>query len=202
MMTLREFAEQEFKGLEIVSVSEPEPVLLDRNVMAVTDDVEMARAAVISLEDLEPDGARLGLVVLGAAHLWGPEWREDKGKADPEGTTSPAARAPMGAVTGAVLGALVVGALAALLGNGDTGMAGMIVGAVAGAVLGAIVGAFTGMGASDAYRGTLVSPSEKHLCLVSLHTNDRQEARAAHKRLAGRPWADVFDVDARGKSRR
>ncbi|HTN81586.1 MAG TPA: hypothetical protein VMK16_18080 [Acidimicrobiales bacterium] len=201
-MTLREFAEQEFRGLEIVSVSEPEPILLDRNVMAVTDDVEMARAAVVALEDLEPDGARLGLVVLGAGHLWGPEWHEGaSGNAAPEGATSPAARAPMGAVTGAIIGALVVGILAALLGNGDTGMVGMIVGAVAGAVIGAMVAAFSAMGGSDAYRSTSVSPIDKHLCLVSLHTNDRDEAKAARKRLAGRPWADVFDVDARGKTR-
>ncbi|HMK11241.1 MAG TPA: hypothetical protein VK461_06650 [Acidimicrobiales bacterium] len=201
-MTLREFAEQEFKGLEIVSVSEPEPILLDRNVMAVTDDVDMARAAVVALEDLEPDGARLGLVVLGAAHLWGPDWHEGPSwKTDPEGATGPASRAPMGAVTGAIIGALVVGLLAALLGNGDTGMVGMIVGAIAGGVIGAIVAAITAIRGSDADRGTSVSPREKHLCLVSLHTNDRDEARAARKRLAGRPWADVFDVDARGKTR-
>ena len=39
MMTLREFAEREFTGLDVVSVSQPEPILLERNVMAVTDDV-------------------------------------------------------------------------------------------------------------------------------------------------------------------
>ena len=157
MMTLREFAEQEFRGLDIVSVSQPEPVLLDRNVMAVTDDVDQAREAVLALEDLEIDDSRLGLVVLEPPHRWGPEWKE--GKADAEGATKPVTRAPMGAATGAVLGALVIGALAAFLGNGSTGMAGdrrrrgwrrarrdhRV---------------FAGLGGSDAYGETFVSPKE------------------------------------------
>ena len=151
MMTLREFAEQEFRGLDIVSVSQPEPVLLDRNVMAVTDDVDQAREAVLALEDLEIDDSRLGLVVLEPPHRWGPEWKE--GKADPEGATKPVTRAPMGAATGAVLGALVIGVLAAFLGNGSTGMVGLIVGAVAGGVLGAIIAVFAGLGGSDAVSG-------------------------------------------------
>lgn len=199
-MTLREFAEQEFRGLDIVSVSQPEPVLLDRNVMAVTDDVELARAAVLALEDLEIDDSRLGLVVLEPPHRWGPEWKE--GKADAEGASQPVTRAPMGAAAGAVLGALLIGGLAAVLGNGSTGMVGMLVGAVAGAVLGAIVAVFASMGGSDAYRDTFVSPKESQVCLVSLHTNDRDEATAARKRLSSRSWADLFDVDAKGKPRR
>jgi len=200
MMTLREFAEQEFRGLDIVSVSQPEPVLLDRNVMAVTDDVQLARQAVLDLEALEVDDARLGLVVLEPAHRWGPEWKE--GKADIEGATRPVTRAPIGAVTGAILGALLIGGLAAILGNGSTGMVGMIVGAVAGSVLGAIIAVFAGLGGSDAYRETFVAPEESHVCLVSLHTNDRDEASAARKRLSGRSWSDLFDVDAKGKARR
>jgi hypothetical protein len=199
MMTLREFAEQEFRGLDIVSVSQPEPVLLDRNVMAVTDDVDQAREAVLALEDLEIDDSRLGLVVLEPPHRWGPEWKE--GKADAEGATKPVTRAPMGAATGAVLGALVIGALAAFLGNGSTGMVGLIVGAVAGGVLGAIIAVFAGLGGSDAYRETFVSPKEMQVVLVSLHTNDRDEASAARKRLSSRSWADLFDVDAKGKTR-
>jgi hypothetical protein len=199
MMTLREFAEQEFRGLDIVSVSQPEPVLLDRNVMAVTDDVDQAREAVLALEALEIDDSRLGLVVLEPPHRWGPEWKE--GKADAEGASKPVTRAPMGAATGAVLGALVIGALAAFLGNGSTGMVGLIVGAVAGAVLGAIIAVFASLGGSDAYRETFVSPKETKLCLVSLHTNDSDEATAARKRLSSRSWADLFDVDAKGKTR-
>ena len=82
----------------------------------------------------------------------------------------------MGAATGAVLGALVIGALAAFLGNGSTGMVGLIVGAVAGGVLGAVTAVFAGLGGSDAYRETFVSPKEMQVVLVSLHTNDRDEA--------------------------
>ncbi len=202
MMTLREFATQEFAGLDIVSVSQPEPVLLDRNVMAVTDDVEQARAAVIALEDLEVDDARLGLVVLEPPHPRQSGWH-DTGHADPEGATRLVAeRAAIGAAVGAVTGSALIGLIAAGLAGGSSGLLGAVVGAVAGAVLGAIISVFAGMGGSDAYRGTFVEPHETHVCLVSLHTNDREEAKLARNRLAGRDWADVFAVDANGKSRR
>jgi hypothetical protein len=202
MMTLREFAEREFTGLDIVSVSQPEPVLLERNFVGVTDDVEKARAAVVALEDLEIDDARLGLVVLESPHAWGADWHEP-GHADPEGATRVAAvRAAIGAVIGAVIGGALIGAIAAAMGGGSTGLAGAVVGAVAGAVLGAIVCVFAGLGGSTAYSDTFVEGKENHLCLVSLHTNDRDEAKAARKRLSGRPWADLFDVDANGKTRR
>jgi hypothetical protein len=200
MMTLREFASQEFAGLDIVSVSQPEPVLLDRNVMAVTDDVEQARAAVIALEDLEVDDARLGLVVL--EPTWAPQGH-DSGHADQEGATRLVAeRAAIGAATGAIAGAALIGLVAAGLAGGNSGLIGAVVGAVAGAVLGAIISVFAGMGGSDAQRGTFVEPHEIHVCLVSLHTNDREEAKVARKRLADRDWADLFAVDANGKERR
>jgi len=202
MMTLREFAEREFTGLDVVSVSQPEPILLERNVMAVTDDVDQARAAVVALEDLEIDDARLGLVLLEPPHAWGAAWHEP-GNADPEGATRLAAvRAAIGAVIGAVLGGALIGLIAAAMGGGSTGLAGALVGAVAGAVLGAIICVFAGLGGSTAYADTFVDSKDSHVCLVSLHTNDRDEAKAARKRLSGRPWADLFDVDANGKPRR
>ena len=202
MMTLREFAEREFMGLDIVSVSQPEPVLLERNVMAVTDDVEQARAAVVALEDLEIDDARLGLVLLEPPHAWGTEWHEP-GHADTEGVAKLAAiRAAIGAVIGAMSGGALVGLVAAAMGGGSTGLAGAFVGALAGAVFGAIICVFAGLGGSTVYADTFVEDTDSHVCLVSLHTNDRDEAKAAHKRLSGRPWADLFDVDANGKARR
>ena len=202
MMTLREFAEREFMGLDVVSVSQPEPVLLERNVMAVTDDVDQARAAVVALEDLEIDDARLGFVLLEPPQVWDTEWHEP-GQADPEGATRLAAvRAAIGAVVGAVVGGALVGLVAAAMGGGSTGLAGAVVGAFTGATLGAIICVFAGLGSSTAYNDTFVESQDSHVCLVSLHTNDRDEAKAARKRLSGRPWADLFDVDANGKTRR
>ncbi len=189
MMTLREFAEQEFRGLDIVSVSQPEPVLLDRNVMAVTDDVEQARQAVLALEEIENDDSRLGLVVLEPPHRWGPDWNE--GKADPEGATRPVTRAPMGAAAGAIIGALVIGLLSAVLGDGVTGMVGMVVGAIAGAVLGAIIAVFAGMGGSEAFRGTFVGAKrDARLHRLVAHERSRRgqgRTDAARREAVGRP---------------
>lgn len=202
MMTLSEFASKEFSDLDIVSVSQPEPVLLERNVMAITDNPEQARAAVLILEDLERDDARLGLVVLERTHDWDDGWR-DHGQADPEGATKlVAVRAAIGAVVGAIAGAALIGLIAAALSGGSTGALGAVVGAMAGAVIGAIVCAFAGLGGSGAYRDTFLTSNDSQVCLVSLHTNDRGEAKEAHKRLEQNRWADLFDVDANGKTRR
>ena len=81
------------------------------------------------------------------------------------------------------------------------GAGGLVVGALAGGVLGAIISVFAGLGGSDAYQETFVSPEGMQVVLVSLHTNDRDEARHGRKRLSSRSWADLFDVDANGKTR-
>jgi hypothetical protein len=203
-MTLREFIHRQFAGLEIVSVSQPEPTLLDRNVVAVTDDVDQARQAVLTLEDLEIDDARLGFAVLDSP--FSSSWthsEEGDGRTDSVGATRMVAtRAVVGAMFGAIIGALVIGLAATILGGGGTGLAGAIVGAFAGAVLGAITTVFAGMGGSDAYRQTFLPPSSSQICLVSLHTNDRKEADLARDRLSANAWDGLLDVDARGRARR
>ena len=204
-MTLREFVHRQFAGLEIVSVSQPEPTLLDRNVVAVTDDLDQARQAVLTLEDLEIDDSRLGFVVLDGPYesaAWShPE--EGDGHTDSEGATRMVVtRAVVGGVFGAVVGALVIGLIATILGNGGTGLAGAIVGAFAGSVIGAIATVFSGMGGSDAYRQTFMTPTGSQICVVSLHTNDRAEADLARDRLAAKTWDGLLDVDARGHARK
>ena len=127
----------------------------------------------------------LGFVLLEPPHAWGTEWHE-AGHTDPEGATRLAAvRAAIGAVVGAVIGGALVGLIAAAMGGGNTGLAGAVVGAFTGAVLGAIICVFAGLGGSTAYTDTFVDAKDSHVCLVSLHTNDRDEAKAARTRLSG-----------------
>ena len=105
-LTLGDFVRREVPHLRIASMSQPEPELARHNVVAATRDIDAARSAVLALEALEADDAKLGLVVLstdGEADLV-------DGRADPEGVTRMvASRTLAGGTLGAVAGALLIG---------------------------------------------------------------------------------------------
>ena len=65
-LTLGEFVRRELPHLNIASISQPEPELARHNVVAATQDIDAARAAVLQLEALEADDSKLGFVVLAA----------------------------------------------------------------------------------------------------------------------------------------
>ena len=163
---------------QIVSASNPEPTLRRFNVVAIYDDEQASRDAVLRLEKLENDDAAVGLVALGhEARRPGVQPEDDEIAGETLGRTA------KGAVAGAIVGAVVIG-LAALA-FAETGVA--IGAAVGGALFGAFVGgvwaAFGKFGGSDAYRQSYVK-NEGGVTLVSLHTADRDEAARARDALA------------------
>ncbi|HWM20244.1 MAG TPA: hypothetical protein VNO51_11195 [Ilumatobacteraceae bacterium] len=200
-LTLSEFVRREVPHLRIASMSQPEPELAHHNVVAATRDIDTARAAVLALEALEANDARLGLVVLstnGDADVV-------DGGADPEGVTGMvASRTLIGGALGALAGALLIGGATALFANASAATA--IVAAVGGAFIGGVFGAiwvvFAGMGGSDAYRQSFIAPELTDVCIVSLHTDDPAEAANGRDRLAGNGWLTIVEVDGNGKARR
>ena len=181
-------------------MSQPEPELARHNVVAATRDIDAARSAVLALEALEADDAKLGLVVLstdGEADLV-------DGRADPERVTRMvASRTLAGGTLGAVAGALLIGGAIALVANASasTATVAAIGGAIIGGVFGAIWVVFAGMGGSDAYRQSFIAPELTDVCIVSLHTDDAQEAARGRERLAGRRWLTIEEIDANGRRR-
>jgi hypothetical protein len=182
-------------------MSQPEPELAHHNVVAATRDIDIARSAVLALEALEANDAKLGLVVLstnGNADVV-------DGGADPEGVTGMvASRTLIGGALGALAGALLIGGATALFANASAATA--FVAAVGGAFIGGVFGAiwvvFAGMGGSDAYRQSFIAPELTDVCIVSLHTDDPAEAASGRDRLAGKGWLTIVEVDADGKARR
>ena len=65
-------------------------------------------------------------------------------------------------------------------------------------MFGAIWVVFAKMGGSDAYRQSFVPPELTDVCIVSLHTDDAQEAADGRVRLAGSSWLTIVDVDSDG----
>ena len=187
--------------LVIVSTSNPEPVLQRYTVVALFDATDAARKAVVALEGLERDDASIGLTVLGDDQPGAvPDERE---KVDPEGVARDVMpRVVLGAIIGAVVGAVLVGLVAGLIAGASAAVGGAIGGLLLGAPIGAVWGAFVRMGGSDAYRQTFVAPNRRDVTLVSLHTNDEDEAAAAFDRLAAAESRDVVVLDGDGRATR
>lgn len=191
---LRDVAQLIEPTMRVVSISNPEPTLGSLNVVAVYRLENDARNAVLALESMEAADGSIGLTVLGPADdpafttdptdRLRPNDGEIRGL-DPEGVTADIApRAIKGAVIGALVGAVLVGGAAAVIAGGSGAIAGVLGGLLFGAAIGAVWGAFVRMGGSDAYRETFVEPNADELMLVSLHTDDGNQAERAREALA------------------
>jgi hypothetical protein len=200
--SLTELAKQLAPHLRIISASRPAPLLRDHNVLAIAGDAESGRRAVLALEGIEHADDQLGTVVMGAlTDDEDAESTDDKGHVDPEGVGQQVVpRVLLGGLIGAIAGAVLVGGGALLLGATGWELVGA---AVAGAVLLSVFGAmwltFAGLGGSDAYRQTFVDDAATELTIVSVHTDDPDEADAVRSRLAGRSDVMVLSVDCFGQ---
>ena len=194
-LTLGEFVRRELPHLHIASISQPEPELARHNIVAATQDIDAARKAVLQLEALEADDAKLGFVVLSAGGA--PD--RVAGGADPERVTrTVATRTLVGGAIGALVGALLLGGATALFADGTTALVAALGGAFIGGVFGAIWVVFARMGGSDAYRQSFVAPELTDVCIVSLHTDDAREAVEGKRQLAASSWLTIIDVDRDG----
>ena len=163
---------------QIVSASNPEPALRRYNVVAIFDDEEASRDAVLRLEKLENDDAAVGLVALGHESR-----RPGVQPEDTEISGDALGRARNGGLIGAAIGAVIIGLASLAFGDSGVAIGAAAGGALFGAFIGAVWGAFVKFGGSDAYRQSYVE-NEGGVTLVSLHTADRDEAATARDTLA------------------
>ncbi len=201
--SLHDVARQLAPQLRIVSASRPTPLLRDHNILAIARDADSARRAVLALEAIEPADDRLGTVVLGSVADGDPGGEgqtDDNGRVDPEGVGRQVLpRVLAGGLIGALVGAVVVGGGALVLGARGWQVVGA---AAAGALMISVFGAmwltFAGFGGSDAYRQTFADTATSELTIVSVHTDDPDEAAAALERLSGDDELNVLSVDRFG----
>jgi peroxiredoxin len=199
--TLSDVARQVAPHLRVVSESQPASPLRTYNIVAYTHDSEAGRRAVVAVEGIEPADEQLGTVVMGAGSESATPASDGEEGIDPEGVgRAVVPRVVAGGALGALLGALVVGLGAVLLGASGWTLVGA---AVAGALLVSVVGAmwlaFAGMGGSDAYRQTFVREPASELTIVGIHTDDPDAAERARRRLSAEPELTVISVDRTGR---
>lgn len=207
--SLHDVARRIAPHLRIISASRPAPLLRDHNVIAVANDEEAGRRAVLAVEGIETSDEKLGTVVMGAPTAspgTAPEAdASESGSApapDPEGVSRHVLpRVLGGGAVGAIAGAVIVGGGAYLLGADGWQLAGAAIGgAMMVAVFGAMWLTFSGLGGSSAYRETFVDNEVSRLTIVSVHTDDADEATAVRDRLTGSgDPLTVFEVDRFGQ---
>lgn len=179
--------------LHIVSIAQPEPVLRERNVVTMVPAAEDAGDSVLSLEAMAADDAAIGVVLMGS------EPADDGPSIGPEAaTTTVAPRILVGGLLAAVVGALVVGAAAALLSDGPGVIGAMVGGAALFGPFGATWAGFGRRGDSDGYGQPFVEPHPADLAVVSYHTDDEAQADAGFERLRAHGHRNIVILDASG----
>jgi hypothetical protein len=199
-LTLSEWARGREPGLHVSARSEPEPVLLTHNLIAVIHDPAVSRELLRKWERIQPADAGVGFVAMSRSPL--PDGRPlDRAESDPQQVTGHAARRIVrGALPGGLLGAVVIGVIAAILApDGGNVTAAALGGAAIGFVAGAVLSFVAGSGSSEAYKESFVEPATTDLTYASIHSDDIDLVRQAAK-VADMPGGTLICVDRAGRS--
>jgi hypothetical protein len=180
-LTVAEWARQREPNLEISAKSEPEPVLLEYNLVAVLDDPADSRDLLRRWERIQTAAGGVGFVAMsGTGEVGGPDPYQAPVGERPVATTDSqkvsrhAGRKGLrGAIPGMLIGAVAIGLLALLLGAGPGGLIGAALGgALFGAVAGGVASFVAGTGWSEAYKESFVDPVVTDVVFASIHSDD------------------------------
>lgn len=180
--------------LEPLVNTDPDPVLLEENLVAFAPDPATGRDVALAFERTRTHHSEVGTVVLGSPeHVRPPS-------PDAEKVTEDAVRkALVGAAIGAVVFAVIIGFVSWVLFGGAPAVIG---GAIGGAFFGAGAVAtwnyVIGTGQSPAYRESFVDPEAVELVAVSVHAHDAACIEAAREAVADIEGLELHRVDHQG----
>jgi hypothetical protein len=182
-------------------------VLLAHNLIAIVHEPHVSRELLRKWERIQPAAAGVGFVAMsrsprpdGSPPSTRPAPAE-RAEADPQKVAGHAARRVVrGALPGGLLGAVVIGVIAAILApDGGNVTAAALAGAAIGFVAGAVFSFVAGSGWSEAYKESFVEPSTTELTYASIHSDDVDLVRQAAK-VADMPGGTLICVDRAGRS--
>jgi hypothetical protein len=206
-MTLSDWVSAREPRLFVSAKSEPEPVLLAHNLVAVVREPDLSRELLRKWERIQPAAAGVGFVALSRSPRpdGGPPYTrpasDDRAEGDPQKVAGHAARRIVrGALPGGLLGAIVIGVIAAILApDGGNVTAAALGGAAIGFVAGAVISFVAGSGWSEAYKESFVEPANTELTYASIHSDDVELVRKAVA-IAELPGGALLCVDRTGRS--
>jgi hypothetical protein len=206
-VTLGEWASRREPNLFVTSKSEPEPVLLTYNLVAVLDDPADSRELLLKWERIRTAAAGVGFVALSSdKHPDGPDpYQAPSGQGavattDSQKVSGHAIRKVLrGAIPGCLLGAVVVALVAVVL----EASAGRVIGAaVGGAFFGFIAGAVAsfvaGTGWSEAYKESFVDPEATEVVFASIHSDQIDTIKEAAN-VAALADERLLSIDRNGR---
>lgn len=184
-------------GMDLITDSNPDAVLADDNIVAVTDDADRARDVARAFEGLAGPTSAITTVVYGDATR-----QDTEHTADPDRVVADAGRKALsGAIIGAILGAVIVGLGSWLVTDSGTAA---LAGAVGGALFGAaVIGVWMFVirsGQSEAYMETFVDPVTADVTVVALHAGQTDEIDQAVSSLSGKEGVRLMRVNRGGES--
>jgi hypothetical protein len=195
-LNLTSWVRQQAPHLDELSNSNPNATLRRHNLVAVTDDIESARAVALDFERATDNVTDTTLLVLGH-----PVDRESKHQVDPEGVTSHAARrTAVGGVPGAVICALIIGlGVWFVTESAAATAAAALGGAIFGFYVTAVWSFVIGTGQSPAYQQGFIDPDAADAIVVALHADDRALIDEARLAITRDDKVRLFDVDEQGR---
>lgn len=192
---MSEWVSRRRPDLRLLSAADPDPVLLDDNLVAFVDTPARGREVALGFERTRTDFAEIGTIVLGAAD--GPRSSADDAE---EVARHAGRRAVMGAIVGAIVFASVIGLLSWLLFGGAAAVIGAIIGgAVFGAGSGATWSYVIGTGQSPAYRESFADPNAVEAVAVSVHSNGPGGIDAARTAIEDIDVIELHRIDRDGQ---
>lgn len=196
--TLGEWAVEYAPGSHIVAASEPEPVLLAHNLIAVGRSVDTIRQVVLEWERIREPDAAVGFVAISSAPS---DATPEPSGADPEHVAEhTAAKVLRGAVPGALIGGGVIGLIVLAVAGWDTAVLGALAGGAAfGAVAGAVLSFAMGTGWGAAYTESFVPPDEADIAIASIHGHHRGFLDDAESAVPEPEAVELIRVDATGQ---
>jgi hypothetical protein len=188
-------------GLEEMTNSNPNAVLSEENLVAVTSDVDAAQKVALAFERLKQPETSVTSIIYGREKV-------DSGLVDGAESVDPEhvaghwiRRILIGGIPGALLFAVLIGLGTFLV----TGSISLLFGAAVG---GAFFGFFSfgvwsmviGTGQSKAYQDSFVDPETADVAIVALHADDAECIRLAEKEVAGTDGVTILYVDRHGQT--
>jgi hypothetical protein len=180
--------------------------------IAIVHEPHVSRELLRKWERIQPAAAGVGFVAMSRSprpHDLGPDSSPpytrpqpvDRAAVDPQTVTRHSARRfARSALPGGVLGAIVIGVIAAILApDGGNVTAAALGGAAIGFVVGAVVSVVAGSERSEADKEGFVEPATTELTYASIHSDDIDLVRQAAK-VADMPGGTLICVDRAGRS--
>lgn len=200
-ITIAEWVRSNLGAYTMITHSEPQPVLIDYNLLAVGRSADAVRDVVLAWERLEEHDGNVGFVAMADSDL-DPSANAERGEHfDPSHELEHASkRARLGILPGLVVGAVVITLLAWVIVGWSPVLIGAAIGGAAfGGVAGGMINFATKTGWGAAYQDSFVDEDGTSLAIASIHSGDLATIERAAQAAIESDGVELHALDRSGR---